>query len=92
MRFKLSLAVIKDIRKIKTDKKLTARTEKQLALFKTNPTHPSLRLHKLSGEHQNTWSISISKSIRMIYTLLDDEQGEFAYFADIGTHDEVYKK
>jgi len=82
--------VIKELSKIKQkDKKLSERIQKQLLLFSTNPKHPSLRTHKLSGSMSNIWSISVSMSIRMVYKLLDRET---AYFIDIGTHREVYKK
>ncbi len=72
----------------KKDPKLAKQIQKQLKLFKENPKHKSLRVHKLSGELKNMWSISITKSIRMAYLL----NGEEAYFYDIGTHDEVYRK
>lgn len=93
MRLKLSNTVIKDLQKIKLkDIKLFRAVEKHLTIFKADPTHPSLRLHKLSGKYQDTWSISITRKIRMIYILLHEEQEDSAYFVDIGTHDEVYKK
>lgn len=89
MQVRLSNDVIKELRKIsKKDKKLKTGIEKQLALFAQNPQHPSLRLHKLSGELQNLWSISITRSIRMVYIQNEDE----AHFIDIGTHEEVYRK
>jgi len=31
------------------DKKLVKKIQKQILLFETNPGHPSLKLHKLSG-------------------------------------------
>lgn len=71
----------------KKDKRLVNRAQKQLKLFSANPIHPSLRVHKLSGQLKNMWSISITKGIRMVYLLFDNE----AYFFDIGTHDEIYK-
>ncbi len=90
MQIKFSNEFITDLRKIKhQDKKLTLKIEKQLALFKIDPKHPSLRLHKLSGKFRNTWSISITKGVRMIYVLLIHDT---AYFVDIGTHDQVYRK
>ncbi len=73
----------------KKDKKLTLRTEKQIKLFESNPKHPSLRTHKLTGKLANRWSISISRGLRMVYLILDDD---IAYFVDLGTHDEVYRK
>lgn len=90
MKAKFSLFVQKEVAQIyKKDKKLFSKIERQIILFETNPKHPSLRLHKLTGNLKNTWSISITKSIRMIYELKHDD---LAYFVDIGTHDEVYGK
>lgn len=90
MHIKLSPLVVKELTRIKQkDKKLFERIHKQLLIFSTNPKHPSLRVHKLTGSMNNVWSISVSMSIRMVYKLLDKER---AYFIDIGTHEEVYKK
>jgi addiction module RelE/StbE family toxin len=90
MHIKLSPLVVKELTKIKQkDKKLAERIRKQLLLFSINPKHPSLRIHKLTGSMNNMWSISVSLSIRMVYKLLDKDS---AYFVDIGTHEEVYKK
>jgi addiction module RelE/StbE family toxin len=72
----------------KKDPKLAKLIAKQLNLFKIEPRHKSLRVHKLTGELKNLWSISINQSIRMVYLLDGDE----AYFVDIGTHDEVYRR
>lgn len=89
MQIKFSSKVKRELRKLRDkDTKLSKRIEKQLDLFVENPKHPSLRIHKLSGELKNIWSLSINKSIRMIY--VSDEEG--IYFTDIGTHDQVYKK
>ncbi len=60
----------------------------KLALFQINHQHPSLRTHKLTGNLKNIWSISVDTHTRMLYVL--DDEG--AYFFDIGTHDEVYRK
>ncbi len=88
MTIRLSDDIIKKLKRLeRKNKKLNLRIEKQLALFSQNPKHPSLRLHKLTGELKNLRSISITKSIRMTYLQKQDE----AYFTDIGTHDEVYK-
>lgn len=70
----------------KTNRTLYDRIQKQIKLFQISPTHPSLRLHKLSGKSSNVWSVSITKSIRALYTI----ENQDAYFFDIGTHDEVY--
>lgn len=90
MNIKLSPYVLKELGKIKkTDKQLEKKIAKHLQLFITNPKHPSLRPHKLTGNLSDVWSISITKDLRMIYRLLDDSK---AYFVDIGSHDEVYRK
>jgi addiction module RelE/StbE family toxin len=90
MKAKLSPFVQKEIAKIyKKDKKLAVKIQSQILLFEKNSKHPSLRLHKLSGKLDNLWSISITMSIRIVYRIIDHET---AYFIDIGTHDEVYKK
>ncbi len=90
MKAKFSPYVQKTINQIyKKNKKLAGKIQKQILLFESNPKHPSLRLHKLSGTLDNMWSLSISTSIRMVYRLINHET---AYFVDIGTHDEVYRK
>lgn len=77
----------------KKDKKLVTRIEKQIKLFESNPKHPSLRTHKLTGKIGNRWSISINRSLRMVYIVIEDQQkGEStAYFVALGTHNQVYK-
>jgi len=70
------------------DKKLFKKVQKQLKLFKQNPRHKSLRLHKITREITDVWSISIDKSNRMLYREFESEY----YFFTIGTHDEVYRK
>ena len=80
----------KEFKKIKeTDNRLFINIEKKLSLFQQNPKHPSLRLHQLSGNLNNLWSISITMNFRMIYKLIDKNT---AYFTKMGTHDEVYNK
>jgi addiction module RelE/StbE family toxin len=89
MQIKIDKDLEKELLSIrKKDQKLYRRIEKQIDLFTKNPNHPSLRLHKLTGKLENMWSISIDKSIRMVFLYIADK----ALFVDIGTHDEVYKK
>jgi addiction module RelE/StbE family toxin len=90
MEIQLSPLVIRQLKKIKHyDKKLAEKVEKHLLTFKSNPKHPSLRLHKLTGKKERAWSISITMNIRLIYKLVDNNT---AYFTNLGTHDEVYRK
>jgi len=90
MKAKFSPFVQKTIIQIyKKDRKLAEKIQRQIILFESNPKYPSLRLHKLSGTLDNMWSLSITLSIRMVYKLVSKE---VAYFVDIGTHEEVYRK
>lgn len=89
MKIRFSPDFIKLLKKIKrTDKDLTTQISKQLELFQLHPQHPSLRTHKLSGKMKNRWSISLSRSLRIIYILLETDE---AYFIAIGSHDKVYR-
>lgn len=89
MDFYISKKLDKYLKKIKSrDKQLVQKVEKQLSLFQQNHLHPSLKAHKLSGNLNNIWSISIDRNIRMTYILEDNT----AHFIDLGTHDQVYKK
>ena len=89
MQVRIAGDLAKELAKLKKkDKKLASQVQEKLETFSLNPQHPALRHHKLKGELKNLWSISITKSIRMVYLKEDGE----AYFVDIGTHDQVYKK
>lgn len=66
---------------------LLKKIHKQLKLFRENPRHKSLRLHKIKRKNEQVWSISIDKGFRMLYIENDE-----IYFFEIGTHDEVYRK
>lgn len=86
---KFSPDIKEKLKEIQTkDIKLYRRIEKQLDLFLNNPRLKSLRLHKVTLEVKNSWSISITKGFRMIYTETEKEY----YFYKLGTHDEVYRK
>ena len=90
MKTKFSSKTLQDLVAVKKkDIKLSKKIRKQLSLFEENPKHPSLRTHKLTGNLKNHWSISITKSVRMVYIL---EKKDLAFFIDMGTHEEVYKK
>ena len=75
---------------IKKHPKIISQYEKTLKLLELNPTHPSLRLHKLSGKLCELHSVSINISYRIsIYFLIDEDK---IILVDIGSHDEVYQK
>lgn len=70
----------------KTNPQLAERIKQKLVRFQENPTHPSLRLHKLTGEQIDEWSISIMGNVRIIFQYIP----EGILLTDIGSHDEVY--
>ena len=87
MKILLSSKYIKSYRKLVTNNPpLHIKTKKQLKILLQNPKHPSLRLHKLSGEKIEQWSISVAKNIRIIFEYTDDG----IYLTNIGTHNQVY--
>lgn len=91
MKIAFSPKCLKQIEKIKkTDTKLFDKLQKQILIFEQNPEHPSLRLHKLKGNQQQSWSISVDMSYRLLYYISDQKQKKVVFFS-FGSHEEVYK-
>jgi mRNA-degrading endonuclease YafQ of YafQ-DinJ toxin-antitoxin module len=65
------------------EKKFWSKTE----LFLSNPFHPKLKTHKLSGELKDAWSFSVDYDCRVLFYFATTTK---AVFVDVGTHDEVY--
>jgi len=64
----------------KNNKPLGIKVIQTLNLYKNDPNHPSIRLHKLSN--QNIWSISVNMRIRIIFVYYKDS----AILLDMGDH------
>ncbi|MBD3270120.1 type II toxin-antitoxin system mRNA interferase toxin, RelE/StbE family [Candidatus Peregrinibacteria bacterium] len=62
--------------------------QKIIKILCTNPNHPSLRSHKLSGKLEGLHSISINISYRIIIKFIIQNQQIRPIY--IGAHDEVY--
>jgi len=67
---------------------LISQYEKILKLLEANPSHPSLKLHKLRGKMSELYSVSINISYRICIDFLIDDDKTIP--VDIGTHDDVY--
>lgn len=81
----LSSAFVRDIKKLlKKNPQLKSKIDKTLKTLRHDPSHPSLRLHKLSGI--NNWSVSVSRDIRIIIHW----DGKDFFLTRIGTHDDLY--
>jgi mRNA-degrading endonuclease YafQ of YafQ-DinJ toxin-antitoxin module len=61
---------------------------KTLALLETNPHHPSLRMHALTGRLTGVYSVSINLSYRITLELLIQDQTIVPI--NVGDHDTVY--
>ena len=61
---------------------------KTLALLETNPHHPSLRMHALTGRLTGIYSLSINLSYRITLELLIQDQTIVPI--NVGDHDTVY--
>jgi mRNA-degrading endonuclease YafQ of YafQ-DinJ toxin-antitoxin module len=64
-----------------------ARAGKTERLFRSNPLHPSLRLHPLKGRLKGSWSLSVTMNIRIIFKRLANSD---MVFYSIGRHD-IYR-
>jgi proteic killer suppression protein len=73
---------------IKRHPDLLPHYEKTLKLLELNPTHPSLRLHRLRGPLHDLHSVSINISYRITLEFLL-EDGKIV-LVNVGSHDEVY--
>lgn len=81
----LSKKFDKELKKsIRNNPKLWKKVGKTLRLMSNDIKHPSLKLHKLSGG--NNWSVSVSKSYRLIFNIFEDK----IMCIKFGTHEEVY--
>ena len=73
---------------VKRHQELLPQYEKTLKLLELNPSHPSLRLHRLSGPLKALHSVSINVSYRItLEFLLNDGK---IILVNIGSHDDVY--
>jgi mRNA-degrading endonuclease YafQ of YafQ-DinJ toxin-antitoxin module len=73
---------------IKRHPEILPQYEKTLKLLELNPSHPSLRLHRLSGPLRDLHSVSINISYRM--TLEFFLEDGMIVLVNVGSHDEVY--
>jgi mRNA-degrading endonuclease YafQ of YafQ-DinJ toxin-antitoxin module len=64
------------------------RYAKAMTILEVNPFHPSLRLHKLKGNLNEYFSVSINMEYRVVidFLVVDNE----IIPIDIGSHDDVY--
>lgn len=80
-----SIHVTDDFHKqfLKIPRIIQIKASKAEKLFRENPFHPSLRLHKLRGKLDGLWSISLDRKYRIIFKPQDDG---VMLFISIGLH------
>jgi mRNA-degrading endonuclease YafQ of YafQ-DinJ toxin-antitoxin module len=67
---------------------LKAEVKEKIVLFQDVQNHPALKVHKLGGGLENTFSFSVNYKIRIIF-----EYGDVKNKANlllVGDHDDVY--
>lgn len=77
------------IKFLKKHKSIKDKYFKTITLLEANPSHPSLRLHKLQGRLDMLHSVSIDMRYRITIEFYIEDENIIP--VDIGTHDEVYK-
>ncbi|MEK9159674.1 MAG: plasmid stabilization protein [Patescibacteria group bacterium] len=73
---------------LKKHPELKEQYAKTLKLLSLNPSHPSLRLHKLKGVLKKLQSVSINISYRVVLDFIVKK--DLIIPVDVGAHDEVY--
>jgi mRNA-degrading endonuclease YafQ of YafQ-DinJ toxin-antitoxin module len=57
-----------------------------LRRFAADPQDPLLRTHKLMGELEAYWALSVDDDLRVLFRWDGDE----AFLVNLGSHDQVY--
>jgi len=72
----------------KKHKEVYPQYKKTIALLTNDPTHPSLRVHRLQGKLEGFSSVSINMKYRIVvdFIIVDG----IIILVDIGSHDDVY--
>lgn len=65
------------------------KSEKQLALFRNNPFHPSLHTEKLAPKQAERWSFRVDRRYRILFRFVD---ARGILLIAIGTHDWLYRQ
>lgn len=73
---------------LKKHPELRGQYRKTLELLELDPTHPSLRLHRLQGRLSDLHSVSIN--IRYRITIEFVIEGNSILLVNVGQHDHVY--
>ncbi len=90
MRVQLAPKLIKKIKK--QNVRLRKSFKISINIFSKDPNDLHLNNHELRREWKGFSSIDVTSDLRAIYQEIDDEDGTFAYFVELGTHDRLFRK
>ena len=65
------------------------RYAKVISILEVDPFHPSLRLHKLKGNLEEYYSVSVNMEYRIVIDFIVRDKEIIPI--DIGSHNDVYK-
>lgn len=77
-------------RLIKRNPKFAADLKNTLELLEQDVFHPQLKMHKLKGILEGSWSCSAAYDLRIVFEIVRFENEDAILLQTIGTHDEVY--
>jgi len=72
---------------IKNNPLINEKFKDKLELFVSDPYHPFLKTHKLSGSLKHLHAFTVEYDLRVVFKFLDSST---ALLIDIGTHESVY--
>lgn len=72
---------------IKKNHELKKKFWDAMEVFSKNPFNPRLRTHKLTGQLEGLWALSIDYDCRVVFQFISKNE---VLLIDIGGHDEVY--
>ncbi|TRZ48514.1 hypothetical protein D4S03_09755 [bacterium] len=74
-------------KRIASNPKLASQFINRLQLLANDPSHPTLKLHKLTGKLNHLHSFSLTGDIRVLFEKISDKE---IFLYDIGSHNQVY--
>lgn len=89
VRLEFSSNFKKGLKKLKRkDPALVKHLYSSLEIFQEQPSHPSLKTHKLKGELQDRYAFSVHQNLRVIFRWATDTHVLLISFV---AHDQVYR-
>lgn len=61
-----------------------------LKILSDDPFNPALKTHKLKGEYEGLWALSLTYELRIIIQFREINNNKVIDLLTIGSHDEVY--